>query len=121
MSDWIPAPAEPRVQTRFTGYGYQARWLLPIPKTRGRCGVCRKDIVLLKSVTGDERIWKHKCGDAEKWIATTNGAMERGYGYCKEAGGIRLFGTPTQAIAVAKDLAGFTPRMVQIVSPDLVA
>lgn len=106
MSDWTPAIDDPRVQTRWTGGGYQARWELPVPATRGRCLVCRKDLV----VKSDGSLWKHECGSDDP---------ERGYKYVRRNGIVRVFGTLSQAVAVARDKAGFTSRPEQIESPEL--
>lgn len=50
-SDWTPAASDSRIQTRWTGGGYQARWQTPVPTTRVRCAKCRKDLVAKKDGT----------------------------------------------------------------------
>jgi len=55
-------------------------------------------------------------GREEGWDAVGRERVERGYGYCRFWGSLRLFGTLSQAIAIAADEAGFMPRIEQIES-----
>lgn len=100
--DWTPSAADPRIETRWTGGGYMARWEVPVPATRERCPACRKDLVRLKA-----GLAKHKC-DSQAELT-----YPRGYGYVRRKGTYRIFQSPSQAVAVAQAKAGFTKPMRQ--------
>lgn len=111
-ADWTPSTVDPRIEIRKCGGQYQARWELLVPATRVRCEVCRKDLVMLMSDNA-VRMRKHIC-DSQAGLT-----YPRGYKYVRRKGNVRNFLSLDQAVAVALDKAGFTPRMRQVESPEL--